>query len=82
MKYYLAEWMFINGRDSQCWTGAPNTQLSARDRELVEVFYPHWPAQVRQMLAARKDALGALASIEGLSNEQREGLQSQLMRLE
>ncbi|MEA2988165.1 MAG: hypothetical protein QOG83_876 [Alphaproteobacteria bacterium] len=62
MKYYFPDRMYVQGKDSVCYTGDPNNELSAEDKARIAEFYPKDPAVVAARVNQQKEALAALLS--------------------
>lgn len=40
MKYFYYDWMFVSGKNSQCYSPVESYELSAEDKKRIATFYP------------------------------------------
>lgn len=60
MKYFFDDWMFVNGRGSECFTDTENMQLSEDDARGAELKYPFSLPRMQAVAAEQKNALELL----------------------
>jgi hypothetical protein len=77
MKYEFDEWMYVNGRNSRCFSRR-NADLSPLDREGIGILYPRTPADVSATVRQRAEAISALRDAPGLSEQLKSTLQTKI----
>lgn len=81
MKYYFDESMFINGKNSPCFTEHANDVLSAQDIVGVRRAYPAASASVAFALALKRNTLQLLNASPDATGQLKLQLQDQIKRL-
>jgi hypothetical protein len=62
MKYYYDDWMFVSGKNSQCYSPGVNFDLSAEDKKLIAAYYPKNTAAATVQLEQKRKAIETVLS--------------------
>lgn len=74
MKYEFEDWMYVNGRQSRCFSRR-NEDLSPLDRVGIVQMYPRAPIALRAEVQGRQDAIEALRGSPALPDAVRQSLE-------